>query len=115
VAITDDPQASVRRALGWVALSALIAYVVRSVLQLLLGSPFSYLTLPLGIYIIVLEAIAIKETHRSCWGSAIAVTLLVPIAIVLLLACVVVAILVILGPVIGNVFSNIFERLESTG
>lgn len=44
-AIVNDPQASVKRAVSWVALCALIAYVVLSVLQLVLGSPFSYLPL----------------------------------------------------------------------
>jgi hypothetical protein len=196
--IVNDPQAGVQRALFWVALAALIAYAVSSLLGLVFGSPFGYLPLLeedttdllatrttgvgtllcgalgavvgavlvlivivalvnlvakalggsgafdrliyawaaiaapvslissvlasipfvncvtplLGIYVIVLEVIAVKATHRFGWGSAIAATLLVPVGIVLLLTCVVVALLVVLGPVIGNVFSNIVEGLQ---
>lgn len=74
--------------------------------------PFiNLLNIPLGIYGIVLNVIAVKAVNKFGWGQAIASSVLILIAILVLVACVVIGILLLLGPVIGNVFSNIVENI----
>jgi len=71
----------------------------------------NFLTIPLGIYGIVLNVIAVRAVHQFGWGKAIASSVLILVGILVLVACVVIGILLLLGPVIGNVFSNIVENI----
>jgi hypothetical protein len=84
-----------------------------SLLSSLIGSiPFvQCLAFPLGIYGIVLNVIAVKAVNRFDWGRAVASSLLILAAILVLVGIVIIIVLVLLGPAIGNVFSNILQNL----
>jgi hypothetical protein len=65
-----------------------------------------------GLYIIVLQIMALKGVNQFGWGPAIG-SLFIPGLVVGLLCCCLVAILgAALGPVIGNVFSTINQSLN---
>ena len=100
------------------AFGAIIApYVlISSVLTLLSAIPyvglcFSGIALIAGIYILVLEIMAVKGINQIGWGAAIG-SLLIPVfAIMFLCGCLVVGVLTLLGPVIGDVFDSINQSL----
>ncbi len=65
-----------------------------------------------GIYIIVLEIMAIKGVNQFGWGPAIG-SLFIPGLVVGLFCCCLLAILgAAMGPVIGNIFSTINQSLN---
>jgi hypothetical protein len=69
----------------------------------LLGSwvPFAVcLGVPLGIYILVLQVMAVKAVNGFSWERAVA-TLLIPMGVLILIGCVAVA---VLGSALGNLF-----------
>ena len=71
------------------------------------------LTLPIAIYGIVLNVIAVKAVHQFGWGKALASSVLVFAGILLVVAVGVIVILALLGPAIGTVFSNIVEGITT--
>jgi hypothetical protein len=71
----------------------------------------NFLTVPLVIYGMVLNVIAVRAVHQFGWGKAIASSVVILVGILVLVAIVVIAILLLLGPVVGNVFSNIVENI----
>lgn len=90
--------------------------LISSVLTLLSAIPFvglcfSAIAAIAGIYILVLEIMAVKGVNQFGWGAA-AGSLLIPVfVIVFLCACIVGVTLALLGPVIGNVFSTINQSV----
>ena len=90
--------------------------LVSSILTLLSAIPFvglcfSGITLIAGIYILVLEIMAVKGVNQIGWGAAIG-SLLIPVfAIIFLCACLVAVTLALLGPVIGDTFNSINQSL----
>jgi len=90
--------------------------LVSSVLTLLSAIPlvgfcFTAIAAIAGIYILVLEIMAVKGVNQIGWGAAIGSLLIPVLAIAFLCACVVVGILALLGPVIGDVFDTINQSL----
>lgn len=74
--------------------------------------PFvNWLTIPIGIYSVFLNILAIKSVHRFEWGKALASSVAIIAIILLLLAGVIIWVLVLLGPSIGDVFSNINQEI----
>jgi len=69
------------------------------------------LTIPIGIYAVFLNILAIKSVHRFEWGKALASSVAIIAIILLLLAGVTIWVLVLLGPSIGDVFSNIIQEI----
>lgn len=69
------------------------------------------LSIPLSIYGIVLNVIAVKAVHQFSWEKAIASSVLILVAILALVACMVIVVLALLGPAIGNVFSEIMRDI----
>jgi hypothetical protein len=67
-----------------------------------------YLTIPLGLYGLVLQLKAIRAVHEFDWGSAFA-----SLALILLLVFVVFAILLLVGPIVGRELLNIVEGLAT--
>jgi len=64
-----------------------------------------------GLYILVLEIMAVKGVNQFGWGPAIGSLLIPVLAIVFVCACLVIGILTLLGPVIGEVFDSINQSL----
>ncbi len=65
-----------------------------------------------GLYIIVLEIMAVKGVNQFGWGQAIG-SLFIPILVVGLLCCCLLAVLgAAMGPMIGNIFSTINQSLN---
>jgi hypothetical protein len=71
------------------------------------------LALPLGIYGLVLNIIAVKAVHQFSWGKAIAASVVVFAGILIVVALITIVILALLGPAIGNVFSNIVQDIAT--
>ena len=69
------------------------------------------LTIPIGIYAVFLNILAIKSVHRFAWGKALASSVAFIAMILLFLVGAIIWVLVQLGPAIGNVFSNIIQEL----
>lgn len=65
----------------------------------------------LGLYILVLEVMAVKGVNQFGWGPAIGSILLPGLVVGFVCACLVIGSLTLLGPVIGDVFSSINESL----
>jgi hypothetical protein len=63
---------------------------------------FNYLLIPLALYGIALNVIAVKAVNRFGWGSAIAASVLVFVGIVVMVAIAVFAFLALLGPAITS-------------
>lgn len=66
----------------------------------------NYLSIPLSIYGIVLNVIAVKATNKFSWGRAIGASLGI-LVLIALIAGVVILVLALLGPAIGNIYSSI--------
>jgi hypothetical protein len=71
------------------------------------------LSIPLGIYSLVLFVIAINAVNHLGWGKAIASVIIIPVLIAVFVACSVIVILALLGPQIGDVFSEIIRELST--
>jgi Yip1 domain len=65
-----------------------------------------------GLYILVLEIMAVKGVNQFGWGPAIGSLLIPGVVIFLVICCITVAILSLMGPVIGNIFSTINQSLN---
>jgi hypothetical protein len=65
----------------------------------------------LGIYLIVLEVMAIKGVHRFGWGAAIGTLVIPGLAIALVACCIAFALASVLGLAMGDVFSTINQSL----
>ncbi|MBI3738463.1 MAG: YIP1 family protein [Chloroflexi bacterium] len=92
--------------------------LVSSVLSLFYAIPFLGLCLwPVsiipGLYVLVLEVIAVKGVNRFGWGEAIGSVLIPGLVLGCLVALCVFVALMALGPAIGNVFSTINQSLQS--
>jgi len=90
--------------------------VVAAVLGLLGLIPFvgiltGLIGFALGIYVIVLEVLAVKAVDRLDTGRAVGSVLLPGLVIFLLVCCCIVVSIAALGPVIGNVFDSINQSL----
>jgi hypothetical protein len=100
------------------AFGAIIApyMLISSILTLLTAIPYIGLCFTAiaglgGIYILVLEIMAVKGVNQIGWGAAIGSLLIPVLAIIFLCACLVVGVLTLLGPVIGDVFDSINQSL----
>jgi hypothetical protein len=92
------------------------AYLVSAVLSLLgavpiVGLCFSVISVLFGIYIIVLQIMAVKGVEAVSWGGAVGSVLIPFVVVVLICGCLVIASLMVLGPIIGNTFSSINQSL----
>jgi len=94
------------------------ATLVSSLLSIFYAIPFLGLCLwpvsiILGLYVLVLEVIAVKGVNRFGWGEAIGSVLIPGLVLGCLVALCVFVALLALGPAIGNVFSTINQSLQS--
>ncbi len=64
-----------------------------------------------GLYILVLEVMAVKGVNQFGWGPALGSVFLPVLVIGFLCACLVIGGLTLLGPMIGDVFSSINQSL----
>jgi hypothetical protein len=64
-----------------------------------------------GLYILVLQIMAIKGVNQFGWGPAIGSLFIPGLVVGLLCCCLVFVLLTVMGPVIGNVFSSINQSL----
>lgn len=92
--------------------------IVSGVVSLLAAIPFvglcfSILLLLAGIYVFVLEVMAVKGVNQFGWGPAIGALLIPSLVIGFVCGCLVIGSLMALGPVIGNAFSTINQSLQS--
>lgn len=71
------------------------------------------LALPLALYALVLNVIAVKAVNQFGWGKAVASSVLIFAAILIGVAVLVIVILALLGPAIGTVFSNIVQDITT--
>lgn len=92
-------------------------YLVSSVFILLSAIPFVGFCFRLilglaGLYILVLEIMAVKGINQFGWGAAVGSLLIPVLAVFLICACLAIIFLSVMGPVIGNVFSTINQSLN---
>ena len=90
--------------------------IVSGVLGLLgaipyIGFCFGLIILLIGIYVLVLEVMAIKGVNQISWGAAIGTLFIPSLVIFIFCCCLVGGVFLMLGPVIGNVFSTINQSL----
>lgn len=100
------------------ALGAIFApyFLVASVFTLLAAIPFvglcfSALLGIFGLYVLVLEIMAVKGVNQFGWGAAIGSLFLPALVVGLVCGCLVAIAVFALGPVVGNVFSSINQSL----
>ena len=100
------------------ALAAILApfSIVAGVLSLLSAIPFiglcfSIIIAVAGLYILVLEIMAIKGVNQFGWGAAIGALFIPGLVIGFLCACLIGGSLMLLGPALGNVFKTINQSL----
>jgi len=109
----------IARALGGTGTFTQLAYAVAAyvaplgfVLSVVSALPLLVcLTLPLALYGLALNVIAIKGTHQLSWGRAIASSGVILGLGLFILGLLIIVILALTGPAIGNVFSNIIQDL----
>ncbi len=100
------------------ALAAIVApySLVSAVLTLLgaipfVGICFSIVTALAGIYVLVLEIMAVKGVNAFGWGPAVG-SVLIPVAAVLIICCCAAAVIgALTGAALGNIFSSINSSL----
>jgi len=117
--ITAGISQAIARALGGTGTFTQLAYIIAAYLapigiltSLLAMVPFvSCLNLPVGIYSLFLNILAVKSVNRFSWGKAILSSVVILAGILLVVAFVVIVVLALLGPAIGNVFSNIIQEM----
>ena len=100
------------------AIAAIVApfYLVSGVLTLLSAIPFAgfcfgILGLFAGIYVLVLEVMAVKGVNQFGWGQAIASLLVPVIAVACCIGIGVIGVLRALGPGINDIFNSIQQSL----
>lgn len=86
--------------------------LVSSVLSLLgaipyVGTCFGIVSLGLGIYVLVLQVMAVKGINRFGWGPAIGSVFIPGLVVFIFCCCIVFAGLTLLGPVINETFNNL--------
>ena len=103
------------------ALAAILApfSIVTGVLSLLSAIPFvglcfSAIIAIAGLYILVLEIMAIKGVNQFGWGAAIGSLFIPGLAIGFLCACLIGGSIALLGPAIRNMFQQIQQGLGTT-
>jgi hypothetical protein len=75
------------------------------------GFCFGLVSALAGIYILVLEVMAVKGVNQFGWGPAIG-SLFIPVLVIgFLCACLIAGAFLLLGPVVGNVFDSINQSL----
>lgn len=101
------------------ALSAILTpyLIISGVLTLLgavpyIGFCFGIISILGGVYVLVLEVMAVKGVNQFGWGAAIGSLFIPALAIGFLCACLLVGLFTLLGPVIGDVFSGINQSLQ---
>jgi hypothetical protein len=90
---------------------ALAAYAAPATFVFHVLSPLPYLqwlTIPLGLYALLLHVKAIRAVHRVGWGRAIAANGLLLVVLGVLL----IALFLGPGPVVGPVFSDVVQGLQ---
>ncbi|MBI5295402.1 MAG: YIP1 family protein [Chloroflexi bacterium] len=100
------------------AMSAILSpyLLVSSILTLLAAIPyagycFSLLGLLAGLYVLVLEVMAVKGVNQFGWGQALA-SLFAPLLVfVCLCGCLIVGMFTLLGPIISDTFQQIQQGL----
>jgi hypothetical protein len=100
-------------ALGAITAPGLLVSAVLTLPSLIpvLGICSGLLSLLFSVYVLVLEATAIKGVHKFGWGAAVG-TLLIPGLVIGLVVCCFVAVIVSLtGLALGDVFSTINQSL----
>ena len=90
--------------------------IVAGVLSLLSAIPFigfcfSIIIAVAGLYILVLEIMAVKGVNQFGWGAAIGALFIPGLVIGFLCACLIGGSLMLLGPALGNVFKTINQSL----
>ena len=100
------------------AISAILSpyLLVSSILTLLAAIPyagycFSLLGLLAGLYVLVLEVMAVKGVNQFGWGQALASLFAPLLAFVCLCGCLVGGLFALLGPIIGDTFQQIQQGL----
>jgi hypothetical protein len=80
--------------------------------SLIAGIPFvNCLALPLGLYALYLNILAIKVVNRFGWGSAIATWVALLVLMLFLVGCLVAAVVVLLGPAVEGIFEEIMQGM----
>lgn len=90
--------------------------VVSAVLAIIGIIPFvgiltGLISFGLGIYVIVLQVLAVKAVNKLDTGKAVGAVLLPVLVFILIICCCVVLSLALLGPAIGSVFDSINQSL----
>jgi hypothetical protein len=100
------------------AIAAIVApfYLVSGILSLLSAIPyagfcFGIIGFLAGIYVLVLEVMAVKGVNQFGWGQAIASLLVPVIAVACCVSIGVIGILRLLGPGINEIFNSIQQSL----
>jgi hypothetical protein len=74
--------------------------------------PFvSLVNLPIAIYAIVLNVIAVKSVNRFGWGKAVLASVIIPGGLGLLLFVAAFAVLAALGTAVNSAFSNVLQNM----
>jgi len=77
----------------------------------IIGILFSLVSAALGIYVLVLNIMAVKGVNQFGWGQAIGAVLLPGLVVFLFCCCVFFVIFFAMGSMIGDVFSTINQSL----
>ena len=117
--ITAGISQAIARALGGTGTFTQLAYLIAAYLAplgiltslLALVPLLNCLNLPVGVYSLFLNILAVKSVNRFSWGRAVLSSVVILAGILLVVAVVVIVILALLGPAIGNVFSNIIQEM----
>src|SRR5258706_10088116 len=67
-----------------------------------------------GLYVLVLQIMAVKGINQFGWGPAIGSVLIPGVVFLLVCACVIGAGLMLMGPAINDIFNQINQRLQNT-
>jgi len=109
----------IARALGGIGEFRQLAFVMAaytspiSIVSSIMGAiPLvNLLVLPITLFTIYLNILAIKAVHRFSWGRAVVSSVLFLAGILFAISCLLIGVLVLMGPAIGSVFSNIISDL----
>lgn len=76
-----------------------------------IGACFGILSLGIGIYVLVLQVMAVKGINRFGWGPAAGSVFIPGCVVFIICACVVIGGLMLLGPAIASTFEQINQSL----